>query len=130
MCAEASTVLRAVAADFFSNCWYLEIPSDNRIRHIPRCVHHHAQGFKGGIIGYDVLSVKVYFLLFGDGLAYPSTLKTEAVRFSEESVSAYLSIWHCIQEYSDLETKKLETRIWITSKIFTVGTVHTGKNTE
>jgi hypothetical protein len=36
MCAEASTVLRAVAADFFFNCWYLEIPSDNRIRHIPR----------------------------------------------------------------------------------------------
>jgi hypothetical protein len=32
MCAEASTILRAVAADFFSNCWYLEIPSDNRIR--------------------------------------------------------------------------------------------------
>jgi hypothetical protein len=31
MCAEASTVLRAVAADFFFNCWYLEIPSDNRI---------------------------------------------------------------------------------------------------
>jgi hypothetical protein len=35
MCAEASTVLRAVAADFFFNCWYLEIPSDNRILHIP-----------------------------------------------------------------------------------------------
>jgi hypothetical protein len=34
MCAEASTVLRAVAVDFFFNCWYLEIPSDNRIRHI------------------------------------------------------------------------------------------------
>jgi hypothetical protein len=34
MCADASTILRAVAADFFFNCWYLEIPSDNRIRHI------------------------------------------------------------------------------------------------
>jgi hypothetical protein len=45
MCAEASTVLRAVAADFFFNCWYLEIPSDNRIRHMPRCVHQHAEGF-------------------------------------------------------------------------------------
>jgi hypothetical protein len=31
MCAEASTVLRAVAVDFFFNCWYLEIPSDNGI---------------------------------------------------------------------------------------------------
>jgi hypothetical protein len=41
MCAEASTALRAVAADFFFNCWYLEIPSDNRIRHITRCVHYH-----------------------------------------------------------------------------------------
>jgi hypothetical protein len=28
MCAEESTVLRAVAADFFFNCWYLEIPSE------------------------------------------------------------------------------------------------------
>jgi hypothetical protein len=27
MCAEASTVLRAVAEDFFFNCSYLEIPS-------------------------------------------------------------------------------------------------------
>jgi hypothetical protein len=46
MCAEARTVLRAVAADFFFNCWYLEIPLDNRIQHIPRCVHYHAQGFR------------------------------------------------------------------------------------
>jgi hypothetical protein len=43
MCAEASNILRAVAADFFFNCWYLEIPSDNRIRHIPRWAHYHAQ---------------------------------------------------------------------------------------
>jgi hypothetical protein len=46
MCAEASTVLGAVAADFFFNCWYLEIPSDNRIQHILRRVHYHAQGFR------------------------------------------------------------------------------------
>jgi hypothetical protein len=46
MCAEASTVLRAVAADFFFICWYLEFPSDNCILHIPRCVHYHAQGFR------------------------------------------------------------------------------------
>jgi hypothetical protein len=46
MCAEASAVLRAVTADFFFNCWYLEIPSDNRIRHIPRRVHYRAQGFR------------------------------------------------------------------------------------
>jgi hypothetical protein len=32
MCAEASAVLRAVVADFSYNCWYLEIPSDSRIR--------------------------------------------------------------------------------------------------
>jgi hypothetical protein len=46
MNAEANTVLRAVAANFFFNCWYLEIPSDNCIRHVPRCVHYHAQGFR------------------------------------------------------------------------------------
>jgi hypothetical protein len=46
VCAEASTVLRAVAADCFFNCWCSEIPSDNRIRHVPRRVHCHAQGFR------------------------------------------------------------------------------------
>jgi hypothetical protein len=46
MCTEASTILRAVAADFFSNSWYLEIPSDSCIQHIPNCVHYHEQGFR------------------------------------------------------------------------------------
>jgi hypothetical protein len=32
MCAELNTALRIVAADFFFNCWCLEISSDNRIR--------------------------------------------------------------------------------------------------
>jgi hypothetical protein len=31
MCAEANTLLRAVAVDLFFNCWYLEIHSDNCI---------------------------------------------------------------------------------------------------
>jgi hypothetical protein len=38
--------MRAVPADFLFNCWYLEIPSDNRIRNIPRCVQYHVQGFQ------------------------------------------------------------------------------------
>jgi hypothetical protein len=46
MCAEASTILRVLAADFFFNSWYLETPSDNRIRHISMCVHYHVQGFQ------------------------------------------------------------------------------------
>jgi hypothetical protein len=33
--AEASTVLKAVVADFFFNHWCSEIPSDNSIQHIP-----------------------------------------------------------------------------------------------
>jgi hypothetical protein len=44
--AEASAILRAVATDFFFNFSYLEIPSDNRIRHLPRCVHYHVQGLQ------------------------------------------------------------------------------------
>jgi hypothetical protein len=43
VCAEASIVLRVVAVDFFFNCCYLEIPSDNYIWHIPKCVHCHEQ---------------------------------------------------------------------------------------
>jgi hypothetical protein len=46
VCYKASTVLRAVAANFFCNYWYLDIPSANRIRHIPKCVHYYAQGFR------------------------------------------------------------------------------------
>jgi hypothetical protein len=46
VCAEANTLLRVVSADFFFNCWFMEIPSDNRIRHEPRSIHYHAQGFR------------------------------------------------------------------------------------
>jgi hypothetical protein len=53
MCAEASTVLRAIAEDFFFNCWCLEIPSDNRIRYTPRCVHCHA----GNVTQYSIKQV-------------------------------------------------------------------------
>jgi hypothetical protein len=42
----AGNVLRTVALHFFFNCCYLEIPSDNRIRHVPRRVHYHAQGLQ------------------------------------------------------------------------------------
>jgi hypothetical protein len=38
-CSDASSLLRTKAADFFFNSWWLEIHSDIRIRHIPRCVH-------------------------------------------------------------------------------------------
>jgi hypothetical protein len=46
MCAEASTILIAVVADFFFNSWYLEIPSDNRIWHMLRCGCYHVLGFQ------------------------------------------------------------------------------------
>jgi hypothetical protein len=43
---EGHSVLRAVMVDFFFNCWCLEIPSDNRTLHVPRCVYNHAQNFR------------------------------------------------------------------------------------
>jgi hypothetical protein len=43
---EARTVLSAVVTYFFFICWCLEVPSDNRIRHVPRCVHNRAQNFR------------------------------------------------------------------------------------
>jgi hypothetical protein len=45
MYTEARTVLRAVMTDFFFNCCRLEIPSDNRIRHVIGWVYNHAQNF-------------------------------------------------------------------------------------
>jgi hypothetical protein len=35
MCGEASTVVRAVVADFFFNCGDVEIPANESIRNIP-----------------------------------------------------------------------------------------------
>jgi hypothetical protein len=48
-------MLRAVTADFFFNCWCLEITSDNRIRHVPKCVHYHGKDF-------DLNSSKIFML--------------------------------------------------------------------
>jgi hypothetical protein len=46
VCAEASIILRTVAADFFFNCLCLKIPLDDHIRYVPRCVRYHAQSFR------------------------------------------------------------------------------------
>jgi hypothetical protein len=46
MGAESSTIVRAVAADFFFDCWAVQVPSDGGIRDIPGGVHHHAQGLR------------------------------------------------------------------------------------
>jgi hypothetical protein len=46
VCAEASTVLRVLAENLFFNCWCMEIPSANHIRHVSRFVHYHAQSFQ------------------------------------------------------------------------------------
>jgi hypothetical protein len=43
---EVRTVLRAALTDFFFNCWCLEIPSDNRIQHEPRCLHCRVKSFR------------------------------------------------------------------------------------
>jgi hypothetical protein len=42
--AEASTTVRAEAADFFCDCWAVKMPSDERVGDVPRSVHYHAQG--------------------------------------------------------------------------------------
>jgi hypothetical protein len=44
MGAEASTIARAEAADFFCDCWAVKIPSDERVGDVPGGVHCHAQG--------------------------------------------------------------------------------------
>jgi hypothetical protein len=53
-------VLRAVAADSFFNCWCLEIPSDNRILHVPKCMHCHAQVFRSE--AYSCMLVIINFI--------------------------------------------------------------------
>jgi hypothetical protein len=44
MGAEACTIVRAEAADFFCNCGAVKISSDECVRDIPGGVHYHAQG--------------------------------------------------------------------------------------
>jgi hypothetical protein len=60
MCAEASSILRAVAEDFFFNYWYLEIPSDSRIQRTkvspPAC----ARLLIGSVLGFLCRKCKPY----------------------------------------------------------------------
>jgi hypothetical protein len=44
MGAEASTIVRAVAVDFFYDCWAEKIPSDERVGDVPGSIHYHVQG--------------------------------------------------------------------------------------
>jgi hypothetical protein len=46
MCAEASTIRRAEAANFVFDCSAVEVPSDECVRDIPGGVHNHAQGLR------------------------------------------------------------------------------------
>jgi hypothetical protein len=46
MCVETSTVVRAVAADFFFDCGDVEIPANESIRNMPGGVHYHAQDLR------------------------------------------------------------------------------------
>jgi hypothetical protein len=57
MCAEASTIVRAVAAGFFCDCWDVQIPSDECIRDIPRGGHYHAQGLWLEVPKYEIRSM-------------------------------------------------------------------------
>jgi hypothetical protein len=51
MSAEASTIVRAEAADFFCDCWAVMIPSDECVRG----VHYHVQGL--GLESFQDFSV-------------------------------------------------------------------------
>jgi hypothetical protein len=98
MCAEASTILRAVVADFFFICWYLEILSDNRIGHIPRCVHYHAQGFRletfsSFYVGSGSRTPELYFVSadwFEYCFIYESLLLVESFDFRPSNVGYLL----------------------------------------
>jgi hypothetical protein len=52
VCTEASTILKVVAADFFFNCWCMEVLSDNRIRHVPSCAEI---VFKGELLPLPIM---------------------------------------------------------------------------
>jgi hypothetical protein len=41
------TIVRAVTADFFCDCWAVKIPSDERVGDVPWGVHYHAQELIG-----------------------------------------------------------------------------------
>jgi hypothetical protein len=44
MGAEASTIVRAEAANFFCGCWAVKIPSDERVGDVPGGIHYHEEG--------------------------------------------------------------------------------------
>jgi hypothetical protein len=44
MGAEAKTIVRFEAVDFFCDCGAVKIPSDERVGDVPGSVHYHVQG--------------------------------------------------------------------------------------
>jgi hypothetical protein len=55
MGAEASTIVRAEGADFFSNCGAVKIPSNERVGDVPGSVHYYTQGL--GLDSFQDLDV-------------------------------------------------------------------------
>jgi hypothetical protein len=87
MCTKVSTILRAEAADFFFNCWYLDISLDNHIQHVPRCTHYHAHGFR--------LETFQNFYAGGGSRTpelYPVSLKTLEYGFIDEKFVAHCEV--------------------------------------
>jgi hypothetical protein len=56
MCAEVSTILRAVVMDFFFDGCQLEVSTDESVQHIPGCVDNYAQGLR--LKAFQYLSVR------------------------------------------------------------------------
>jgi hypothetical protein len=58
MGAEASTIVRAEAADFFCDFGAVKIPSDERVGDVPGSVHYHAKVLDWNLSRISMLKVK------------------------------------------------------------------------
>jgi hypothetical protein len=86
MCAETSTIVRDVAADFFFDCWDVEIPSAECIRDIPRGVHYHAaQGLWFFLLVASVFVRIPYFMQFEGMFMNPHLCTHLWVRFFDST---------------------------------------------
>jgi hypothetical protein len=74
---EARTVVRAEAADFFCECWAVEVPSDERVGHVLEGVHYHAQGL--GLESFQDFNVVIRFQMFYGSTNCHCTLYVQSV---------------------------------------------------
>jgi hypothetical protein len=101
VCTEANSILRAVKADTFFNCWCFEMSLDN-IQYEPRYVHYHMQGFS------DLFQTANGFL--------PGGSVTTTIQHTNARVTCTIHISHKIPLTTNKQQKHISSQCYTNSE--------------